>query len=336
MKLTIRFADQIVGALIILALGILIFAIFMLGSSQRWFSRDYYYKTYFQSAAGLSQNMAIQYKGFTIGQVKSIKLTDDDRVEVQFTIYDTYIERVTYGSLVEIVVSPIGALLGNEFLFHPGLGKIQISEGEVIPSVDTPEAKQLKESGLVNLPEDDNSISIIIDRVDTLLETLNVVLADLQDAIKGNDQTTLGHILTGVDSSVVGIQNLTEKLPADIEEILNNIVALLNPTITNINDLTTQFADPDGTVMRILNSQGEDYPNIASSLASIAGILKNLDDTTASLPTQVPVLLIEVRSVLQQVNDVLVAVANNPLLKGGVPERQETRAGGVHSRDFDF
>ena len=130
MKLMIRFADQIVGAFIILALGALIFVIFMLGSSQRWFSRDYNFKTYFTSASGLSQNMPIQYKGFTIGHVKSINLADDDRVEVEFTIFDTYIERVKNGSLVEVSVSPLAALGGNQFLFYPGLGKTLSRRGK--------------------------------------------------------------------------------------------------------------------------------------------------------------------------------------------------------------
>ena len=110
MKFTIRFADQIVGVFIILALGIVIFAIFMLGSSQRWFSRDYYFRTYFPSATGLSQNMAVQYKGFTIGHVKSIKLDANDQVEVRFTVFDTYIDRVRHGSMVDVSTSPLAAL----------------------------------------------------------------------------------------------------------------------------------------------------------------------------------------------------------------------------------
>ena len=137
MKLTVRFADRIVGGFIILALAALIFVVFMLGSSQRWFSRDYQYKCYLTSAAGLSQNMPVQYKGFTIGHVKTIRLDDDDRVEVHFTIFDTYIDRAKQGSLVEVLVSPIG--MGNQFMFYPGLGTELVPEGEMIPSVNSAE-----------------------------------------------------------------------------------------------------------------------------------------------------------------------------------------------------
>jgi phospholipid/cholesterol/gamma-HCH transport system substrate-binding protein len=108
MTFTIRFADQIVGFLIILGLGALVFVVFMLGSNQRWFSRDYQYKSYFSSASGLGNNMAVLYKGFTIGHVKSFDLAGDDRVEVWFTVFDTYVSRVRHGSAVEVIQSPIG------------------------------------------------------------------------------------------------------------------------------------------------------------------------------------------------------------------------------------
>jgi phospholipid/cholesterol/gamma-HCH transport system substrate-binding protein len=77
MKFSIRFADQVVGALVLLALAILIVVIFMLGINQRWFIRDPLYKTYFSSVSGLSRNMAVQYMGFTIGNVKNFGLVTD-------------------------------------------------------------------------------------------------------------------------------------------------------------------------------------------------------------------------------------------------------------------
>jgi phospholipid/cholesterol/gamma-HCH transport system substrate-binding protein len=39
---------------------------------------------------------------------------------------------------------------------------------------------------------------------------------------------------------------------------------------------------------------------------------------------------------MQDVDDLLVALANNPLLKNGVPERLETQTGGTSPRDIRF
>ena len=337
MKFSVRFADQIVGVLIILALGILIFVIFMLGSSQRWFARDYLYKTYFNSATGISQNMPVQYKGFTIGHVKSIKLSDDDRVEVSFTIFDIYNDRVREGSLVEVLVSPIG--LGNQFMFYPGLGTEQIPEGEVIPTVNSPEARWLVAAGLAERPERDDGINNIMNLVSSVLSTLDKTLADLQGAIEGNDQTSLGRTLGNVESTVSGLSNMAQTLPADISRALNQLVADINPVLENLQDFTEKLSDPSGSIMSVLDSEGPLYTDLVASLNSISGILLNLEKTSQFLPAQLPqvaAMLTDLHGALQTVEDVLTAIANNPLLKGGIPQRRETYPGGARPRDLEF
>ena len=339
MKLMIRFADKIVGAFIILALSALVFVIFMLGSSQRWFSRDYYFKTYFPSASGLSQNMAVQYRGFTIGHVKSIELTDDDRVEVNFTIFDTYIDRVRNGSLVEIQASPLAALGGNQFLFHPGLGDDLVTEGETIPSANSSEGKRLLAMGLASRPEQDDGISLIINRVGTLLGTVNDVLLDLQGAFEGTDQTSLGRTLRNVEWVVEDLQSVLETLPVSIEDAITQLMTQLEPILDNLHELSDDLANPDGTVMAILDSEGEVYTGLVSSLGSISAILRNLEKASDFIPPQLPrlaAILADLHAALLTAEDVLIALTNNPLLRGGVPERVETRTGGAQARDVEF
>ena len=323
MKLGIRFADKIVGLFIILAIGILIFVIFMLGSSQRWFSRDYNFKAYFHSAAGISQNMNVQFKGFTIGHIKSVKLADDDRVEVHFTIFDTYIDRVREGSLVDVSVSPIG--MGNQFLFYPGLGKELIAEGGIIPTVNSDDGRHFIAVGLAQLPESGDSIGNII-------ATVNILLSDIQEALAGTDKTTLGRTLGNVET-------ITEGLPHTIDGTVSRLMAQLEPILKNVKEVSDQLAAPDGTVMAILDADGEVYAGLVSSLESVSGILKSLDKTVEFIPPQMPqigAVIVEVQGVLQTVEDVLISLTNNPLLRKGIPERKETPAGGTRPRDVEF
>ena len=88
MKFRIRFADQIVGIFSIVAVAAIIFVIFMIGSKQRWFTKDPSFNTYFSSVSWLAEHMPILYKGFTIGNVKSFRLSDNDQVEVIFSIHE--------------------------------------------------------------------------------------------------------------------------------------------------------------------------------------------------------------------------------------------------------
>jgi phospholipid/cholesterol/gamma-HCH transport system substrate-binding protein len=320
MKFSIRFADQIVGALIILAIGIVIFVIFMLGSSQRWFSQDNYYYTYFPSASGLSQNMAVQYKGFTIGRVKSIRLDERDQVEVRFSIFDTYTDRVKQGSLVEIITSPIGALGGNQFVFHPGMGTELLDDGKIIYAVGSAEAKKLQESGLAQRPEKDDIISNIINSVGigTTIATLNDILTDVQEALEGTDKAKpLGKTMT------------------DIDELMNNF----KPAIDNIKVFSDSLADPDNALVKVFDSEGKVYTDLTASLGAISTTLKNLEKTSSFIPAQLPqvaVVLNDVHSNLQILEGVLTALTTNPLLKQGVPERNETKTGGSQTRKLEF
>src|SRR5574344_972688 len=116
MKFKIRHADKIVGFFSIVALAALIVIIFSIGSKQNWFTKKYHFRTQFETASNISAEMALQYKGFTIGKVSNVTLRDDV-VWADWYILDEYYNYAKYGSVVELVVSPIG--LGTQFVFHP-------------------------------------------------------------------------------------------------------------------------------------------------------------------------------------------------------------------------
>ncbi|MDR2630110.1 MAG: MlaD family protein [Spirochaetaceae bacterium] len=335
MKFKIRFADQIVGFFIVAALVVLVFVIVMLGSKQRWFAKDYFFKTYLDSASGLGDNMVVQYKGFPIGNIKSFVLTDEDKVEVTFSIYDKYVSRVRQGSLVELMVSPIG--LGNQFLFYSGLGEELLEEGDLVPVVHSPQADNLIKMGLARVPPRDDSITQLLVQVDEiltqfnteLLPEVNVILHDLdgvlvevKDALAGTEKTSLGRTLGGIDTLV----NVSlEPILADIKKISGDLEIL-----------ASELIDPEGMIFTVLDTEGSVYTNLEASLKSVSGTLGNLEKATAVLPSQVPGIVSELRDALRSAEDVLTALLNNPLLKKGVPPPVEIETHGTNPRNIAF
>jgi phospholipid/cholesterol/gamma-HCH transport system substrate-binding protein len=316
MKFSIRFADQIVGALVILALAILVVVVFMLGKNQRWFVNDSQYKTYFTSASGISPNMAVQHKGFTIGHVKKLSLSDDDRVEIIFTIFEEYAHRVTEGSVVEVQESPIG--LGSSFVFYPGKGTEQIPDGSIIPEVNAPEAKTYMAKGLTDVTKTSDSIGNIVNQVNAILDSVN-------KALKGdNGEEALGQIITNVEGATASLNTLADDLSTQ-----------LKPLIDNLGQLTSKAKDPDGALSGILDGTGPLYKGVNS----LAGIIDNLNETSKFIPTQLPQIaraINELNVMLQQVQNVLTSVENNPLLKEGIPKNNETGPSGASPRDQKF
>ena len=319
MKLAIRMADKIVGLSIVLALGLVVVALFLLGSNNRWFSKDYAFLVFLDSAAGVSANMAVQHRGFSIGQVRSVRLTEDDRVEVSFVIFDTFIDRAREGSIVEIVASPIpiGGLGGNQFLFVPGLGSAPLPEGSAVPLAGSREAKRLEEAGLARPRENGDDVSAIVGRLASLLLTLN-------EAVEGTDATALGRTMENLSA-------VTERMKPAVEKI-GEVAGELKPAAENIKTVSAAVAKPGGEVMSLLEGEGETSKNLAESLAALSGTLRNLEETTAYFPGQLP----QLTEMLRRIDGILVSIGNNPLLRRGIPERPEAGPGGTFDRDMEF
>jgi len=322
MKFSIRFADKIVGTLVVLALAMLVVVIFMLGKSQRWFAKDYLYKSYFNSARNLSVNMNVQYKGFTIGHVKRIILADDDTVEVRFTIFEEHSHRVREGSIVELQASPIG--LGNSFIFYPGKGKKILEEGSVIPELSSLQAAMLIRTGLADTPVNEDSIGNIINQINVTLETVN---------------KSLGKILGDVELAVGDVTDIIHNLSGQIDPLLTNVNAQLPPVMKNVKTITDQLSSPQGTFMSLMDNKGPVYTNVTEVLNSISAIMGSLEKTMDFVPAQLPqiaVLLSDLHSALVEAEKMIIALNNNPLLRGGIPEQKETGPGAATPRDDDF
>jgi len=331
MKFKIRFADQIVGFFVIVSLVCLGLVIVMLGRTQRWFARDIPFTTILYTAAGLSGNMAVQYRGFTIGNVRSFRLTEYDNVEVIFIIHEEHINRLRQGSMVELMASPIG--LGNQFLFHAGRGE-PLEEGAFVPAYGTPEAMEMIRLGLATEPQRDDGISLMISRANSIMDELSRILGHVELAIgAGSDATEIGLIVASIQRTLAGV----ETLPGEVNQTITEVREELNPILANIAALTARLNDPDGIVYTVLDGEGEVFTSLLSSINSVSAILDNLARTTAFLPAQLPQiagLITDIRVIIRTAEDVLIAVANNPLLRGGIPERPEHRATGP--RDIRF
>lgn len=312
MKFKIRFADQIVGFFVVLALASLVFIVVMLGQSQRWFANDVRFFTVLPTAGGLSRNMAVQYKGFTVGHVESFSLTPDSNVRVIFVIHEEFADRVRFGSMVELMVNPIG--LGNQFLFHAGRGDI-LFENSFIPVVGTAEAKFLPDEIAAERYQDD-SIALLLNRV-------TAIVGHLEEALgTGSEVTQIGQIVGSIQTVLAGV----EELPVVITSMLDDVWTEFNPIIANISTITSELTDPDGLLFTVLNTEEEVYTNLVRSLNSVSSMLENLETVTAFIPSQLPQLaglIMEIRVTLQTVEELLEAVGNNPLLRRGIPERRE-------------
>ncbi len=347
MKFRIRYADQVVGVFILIAvLGIAGFLV-LLGANQRWFARNYLFWSRFASAEGLSTNMAIKLKGFQIGKVASVSLTRNNLVDIEFLIYDTYYDRVLPNSVLELSSNPLG--LGGGLQFHPGKGPGEpLPEFSFIPSMDLPQGQKLMAGGLVEAPGGEDVIGStlarlgpVLQEVQDTLEAVQQLAVSLDGSIKGTMDSPLSRVMNDLAATTARVNGVLDRMDA-ITADLQGISANLRQTTDGMKDptgLARKLLDPQGSVATILDDDNALYDQILQSLEQLTSIIRQLQEFTKfvnSTQPQIAGILEEGRQTLDQGKDVLQAVKNNPLLRGGIPKRKEqpTTFQGFRDRDF--
>ncbi|MCX7025184.1 MAG: MlaD family protein [Spirochaetes bacterium] len=327
MKFRIRYADQVVGVFIVIALVIFCGIIVLLGMNQRWFAKNYSFKTRFESGAGVSAGTAIVMKGFPVGKIAKVELDDENRVDVEFVIFDTYYPKVREYSLIELSVSPIG--LGTQILFHPGKGENLIQPGEFIPEASSPDGAAIVEQELAEIPPKDDTVTRLLANVNPLLEDVNKIvvtanrtLTEVNRALAGQSTGPLGQsivelpktmrgvneVVGNVNDVVVNVNGTVTDAKAQVETVVSQVSALMAQTselmasvqaITgNLEATTEAMRDPTGLVPRLLDPQGsiktflDDknaiYNKVTSMMTEIEKSVKSLSAIASSLNDEMP------------------------------------------------
>ncbi len=347
MKFRIRYADQVVGAFIIVAMAFLCVIIILLGMNQRWFSKNYNFTTRFESSAGVTRGMSIVMRGFPVGKIVDFSPDERNRLDVKFVIFDTYYPKVKENSLVEMSVSPIG--LGTQILFHPGKGETLIPDGSYIPEASSEQGQAIVLQELAEIPPKDDTVTRLLANVNPLLENVNRTLVEVNKAFAGTSTGPLGKTIlqlpdtvAGVNSVLGNVNGIAATANAEIEGLLDQVelvVASVQGIAMNLEETSAALRDPTGLVPKLLDPKGsiatllDDknvlFNKITSMLTEIEKSVKSLSAISSSLNAEMPkiaAILNESRTALQKAQDVLEGLKNNPLIKGGIPERTEQQS----------
>jgi phospholipid/cholesterol/gamma-HCH transport system substrate-binding protein len=326
MKFRIRFAHQVVGVFILVALAFVLAILVLMGVNQRWFAKNYYYESEFDSASGLSVGMAVTFRGFEIGRVTEISLSDDNRVEVDFYIEDTYVDRVYENSVLQLTSSPIG--IGGGLVFHQGVEATEpLPEGTFIPSLSIEEGRDLVAQGKVDVPRSSDAIGGLIEQLDPILTNVNdvlmeveVTLATVNSALAGRDEGPVGEMLTNLNALMVEVDSTLEETTERTNVILDN-AALASAEFADPTGIIPKLLDPKGSIATILDDNNALYDQIEAILISMNSTASDVEDLSGFINSQTPqiaALLAEGREAVQTGQDVLEGLSNNPFLRGGI------------------
>ncbi len=353
MRFRIRFADKIVGVFILLAILGVAAALTLLGLNQRWFARNYAFWARFASAEGLAVGTPLKLKGFEIGKVDRISLGKDNVVEMEFHVYDTYYPKMVQGSVLEKATSALG--LGTGLILHPGSGSERLPEYSLVPTSDFEEGRRLLAADRGPAPSQSDPIGTLLGQVQPVLEDIDRAVVsigqltdglnrDLQGRGSGPLSSTLkdvagaAHDVAGAAHSVAGTAGQVNAIASRLEAIAANLEQL-SAGLRDPTGLAKRLLDPKGSLATLLDDDNRLYNQISGSLEELKTVIAQLAEFTRfvnSAQPQILGLLEQGRTTLDQGQQVLEAVKNNPLLRGGVPSRPEQQTTFQGFRDEDF
>lgn len=330
--------------------------IIFMGINQRWFAKDYVFFSRFASGDGLKTGMPITLKGFQIGIVDTVELDDDNNVTIQFRIYDTYYDKITKNSVLELLSNPLG--LGGGLVLHPGKTNIGLFSNELvpennyIPSLDFEEGKTLKESGLVEIPENQDPIGKIISGVNKAVADLNHaidvvdnVFTEIKLGFAGEGTGPVAGTLTQMESFARRLNGTMAKVSVQMDDILGNIhvtsvnLKTMSEEIEDPTGLVTRVLDPRGSIATILDDENALYGKIDAALSTLNAAVSEIQEFAKFMSDATPrvnILLEDGRKALEKGKDVLEGISNNPLIRGGIPEEKEQETTYQGYRDEDF
>ena len=351
MKFKIKYADQIVGIFSIFAVFCLAVLLIFMGINQRWFQKNYHFHTRFLSAEGLNIGKPINLKGFKIGQINKINLSDDNTVEVDFYIYEKYYDKIKPNSIIQHLISPIG--IGSELILHTGkYAGNSLEENSFIPSYNLKEAQDLIRQKVVDIPQGDNTVTRLVNQLDPLLANINTIIDSFNALTNTIDSGLKGTISGPYGDTIENIAGITYNLNIILSQTrkrMNSLLDNVEGITDNIDTLTGNISDPEGLIPKMMGKDGtaaalftddkELYNNLNEILNNLNLMTDELNKFTVYLNDSTPQItgvLEESRGALKEGKAVLEGLKNNPLLRGGITEIQGQEDTFNNHRDEDF
>ena len=270
----IQWSQLKVGALVLVAVAILIALIFLMsGSTGGLFAPKLVLRTYFDNAGGLKNGAPVTLEGVTIGNVIGIHVVPSrapKSVEVMMRIGEKSLPLLHVDSTTVIAQAGV---LGDSYVditSKKATGPPPPNNSE-LQSVDTPSIQQVVNSSEVAL----QNISVLMGKVDTFFDALNskkgsagMLMNDPQLYTKLNKVTT--NLETITRSMAAGEGSLGKLIKDD------TLYQKLNTSVDRLSNITSALDAGKGTAGKLLKDDSL-YNNLNKAVANTNDLVANIN-----------------------------------------------------------
>ncbi len=277
--------SKLVTVFIVLSLAIVIGTISMILIKNKTFKSRVKFHTMLDTARGLSGFPPIYFKGYTIGKVSSYTLDSDLQIKVEFYVYEEYSNLFFEKTLIEKNENIISNQITDFRIILPKkeFRSIRQTSNRYVLERSTKKATELALAGEIEGSRD--GISGIVDKVNLILDRFD------------NNNTS--------EKLVTFVTELTE-MTKKSKETIASYNSVNNPKVKK------EFE-------KIFKQVSSSVSAIEQNLTFLRGILKVLHQNK----NEITPILLKTNRTLDNAQDTLEGINNNPLIRGGIRRKKE-------------
>ena len=281
--------SKLVTVFIVLSLAIVIGTISMILIKNKTFKSRVKFHTMLDTARGLSGFPPIYFKGYTIGKVSSYTLDSDLQIKVEFYVYEEYSNLFFEKTLIEKNENIISNQITDFRIILPKkeFRSIRQTSNRYILERSTKKATELALAGEIEGSRD--GISGIVDKVNLILDRFD------------NNNTS--------EKLVTFVTELTE-MTKKSKETIASYNSVNNPKVKK--EFEKEFE-------KIFKQVSSSVSAIEQNLTFLRGILKVLHQNK----NEITPILLKTNRTLDNAQDTLEGINNNPLIRGGIRRKKE-------------
>ncbi len=257
----------IIGAVVVVALGLLYWGIEFL-KGVNLFEPKNYYITRFEKVDGLTVSSPITVNGYQVGLVKELNFDyKTNEIEVKMSLDDEL--KIPIGSSVSLNSQLLGS---PSLVINLAQGKAYHKVGDMIPS--TMKAGLMEKVGNDIMPQ----VNEIMPKVNDILTNVNTLTSNpaLHNSVSNFDEITAKINASAKDLTVLmnNLSSLSQNLNGSVPGVISGIATKVDGTVSNIQTLTSN-----------LNNKVNDLPTaqLQTTINDLNATLANLKVLTAEL-----------------------------------------------------
>jgi len=344
----VKHFDRYVGILVVFAILMAVVALVFVGRGQKWFAKRSPYKVVFSKVQGLKPGTPVTISGMEVGNVKSLRLDPQSKVELMIEVLQRYQGNIRQDSQAAIAMALIGGKTIEITVGSPE--KPLLPPGSTIPSLESKEITDL-------LKEID--VKGYLKKIDDVLDNLKSITHKLDDP-KGSLFRTLGN-LEFVTSQLKNGQGSVGAILQDpkMHGEINAAIAQVRRSLSNAEEITRNAAQVSqslpplmGEVDRSVKEVPKLIEELKKILAELPPILEDIRKTTAHTPAiaenvkgitadvkkaspQIPELLTTTQETTEETDKLIQGLQKHWLLRGSMPKEEPSPALGQRESPYE-